>query len=137
MPHYINAFTSLRSDQTNWQCRDGGLVRNAPSITTIPLTNLVARTFILALHAFRLLYLRTQVNTRRKWLILSLGWLLVVFVASIGPLEIQNTNNGPTLAPQGSGMLHDVYLNALLIRIEGAGSRSRTRSSRYAWNTCW
>lgn len=93
---------------------------------------------MLALHAFRLLYMRTRVFARRKWLILSLGWFFVVFVVSIGPLAIQNKNSrGPYFGPAGFWYAaccpsHPI---ALLILIEGAGLRSRTKPSRYVWNT--
>jgi quinol-cytochrome oxidoreductase complex cytochrome b subunit len=57
---------------------------------------------MLALHAFRLLFLRTRVSARRKWWILGLGWFFVVFVVSIGPLGIQNMNTrGPYFGPAG------------------------------------
>jgi uncharacterized membrane protein len=57
---------------------------------------------MLALHAFRLLYLRTRVSTRNKWWILLLGWFFVVFVVSIGPLGIQNMETrGPYFGPAG------------------------------------
>ena len=57
---------------------------------------------MLALHAFRLLFLRTRVSTRSKWWLLALGWSFVAFVVSIGPLAIQNKNTrGPYFGPAG------------------------------------
>ena len=81
----------------------------------MPATKLVARTFILALHAFRLLYSRTRVYPRRKWLILFLGWLLVAFVASIGPLTTQNSKKGPYFGPSGFWYAAYCLLSAVLI----------------------
>jgi len=59
-------------------------------------------TFMLALHAFRLLYLRSRVSSRNKWWILGLGWFFVVTVVTIGPLAIQNLKTrGPYFGPAG------------------------------------
>ena len=71
-------------------------------IPTMPSTKIVARSFMLAVHAFRLLFLRTRVSARRKWWILSLGWFFVISVVSIGPLGIQNMKTrGPYFGPAG------------------------------------
>jgi hypothetical protein len=64
-------------------------------------TKLVARTFMLAMHAFRLLFLRTRVSRRSKWLLLGLGWFFVVFVVAIGPLAIKKKTRGPYFGPAG------------------------------------
>jgi hypothetical protein len=56
---------------------------------------------MLALHAFRLLFLRTRGSTRSKWLILVMGWLFIVFVVAIGPLAIQTDARGPYFGPAG------------------------------------
>ncbi|KAN0126207.1 hypothetical protein V8E53_014933 [Lactarius tabidus] len=58
--------------------------------------------FALALHAFRLLFLRTRVAKRIQWLALTLGWLFIIFIVSIGPLTIQRKDRGPYFGPSGS-----------------------------------
>lgn len=57
--------------------------------------------FALALHAFRLLFLRTRVARRIKWFALTLGWFLIVIVVSIGPLALQRKDRGPYFGPSG------------------------------------
>ncbi|KAI9458884.1 hypothetical protein BJY52DRAFT_1223290 [Lactarius psammicola] len=57
--------------------------------------------FALALHAFRLLFLRSRVARRIKWLVLTLGWFFVVFIVSIGPLALQKKDLGPYFGPSG------------------------------------
>ena len=57
---------------------------------------------MLALHAFRLLFLRTRVSKRHKWLILVLGWSFIIFCVAIGPLAIQKKKTlGPYFGPTG------------------------------------
>jgi hypothetical protein len=56
---------------------------------------------MLALHAFRLLFMRTRVSRRGKWYLLGLGWSFVVFVVAIGPLAIQKNTRGPYFGPAG------------------------------------
>jgi len=53
------------------------------------------------LHAFCLLFLRTRLTTRSKWITLALGWTFVVFVVIIGPLAIQKKALGPYFGPSG------------------------------------
>ncbi|KAH9000815.1 hypothetical protein EDB86DRAFT_3074815 [Lactarius hatsudake] len=60
--------------------------------------------FALALHAFRLLFLRTRVARRIKWLALALGWLFVTIIVSIGPLALQRKDRGPYFGLRGTGM---------------------------------
>ncbi|KAH9057940.1 hypothetical protein EDB83DRAFT_2224728 [Lactarius deliciosus] len=57
--------------------------------------------FALALHAFRLLFLRTRVARRTKWLALTLGWLFITIIVSIGPLALQRKDRGPYFGPSG------------------------------------
>ncbi|KAH9974012.1 hypothetical protein BGW80DRAFT_1226070 [Lactifluus volemus] len=57
--------------------------------------------FSLALHSFNLLFLRSRISRRSKWLTLALGWFFVVFVVSIGPLAIQKKSDGPYFGPSG------------------------------------
>lgn len=57
--------------------------------------------FALALHAFRLLFLRTRVARRIKWLALTVGWLFITFIVSIGPLALQRKDRGPYFGPSG------------------------------------
>ncbi len=56
---------------------------------------------MLALHAFRLLFLRIRVSKLSKWLILTLGWSFIGFVVAIGPLAIQKKTLGPYFGPAG------------------------------------
>jgi len=57
--------------------------------------------FALALHAFCLLFLRTRLTTRSKWITLASGWTFVIFVVTIGPLAIQKKALGPYFGPSG------------------------------------
>lgn len=57
--------------------------------------------FALALHAFRLLFLRTRVAKRIQWLAITLGWVFIVFIVTIGPLAIQTKDRGPYFGPSG------------------------------------
>jgi len=57
--------------------------------------------FALALHAFRLLFLRSRVARRIGWLALTLGWFFVAFIVSIGPLALQRVDRGPYFGPSG------------------------------------
>ncbi|KAI0280376.1 hypothetical protein BGY98DRAFT_914694, partial [Russula aff. rugulosa BPL654] len=58
-------------------------------------------TFMLSLHAFRLLFLRSRVSKGRKWLILVLGWSFIIFIVIIGPLGIREKSLGPYFGPSG------------------------------------
>ncbi|KAI0053197.1 hypothetical protein FA95DRAFT_1568838 [Auriscalpium vulgare] len=57
--------------------------------------------FMLSAHAFSLLFLRNKTTKRGKWLVMVLGWTLILFVVVIGPLAIQNKENGPYFGPSG------------------------------------
>ncbi|KAI9444252.1 hypothetical protein H4582DRAFT_1807503 [Lactarius indigo] len=57
--------------------------------------------FALALHAFRLLFLRTRVARRIKWLALAVGWFFIIIIVSIGPLALQRKDKGPYFGPSG------------------------------------
>lgn len=90
----------LRKHQASWQRWNSCVVRYSAkfSLTSI---KLVARTFILSLHAFHLLFLRTRVRKENKWLMLGLGWFFIAFVVAIGPLALQKKNLGPYFGPSG------------------------------------
>ena len=70
-------------------------------ILTATSIKLVARTFMLSLHAFRLLFLRARLRKGSKWLILVLGWSFIAFVVAMGPLTIQKKSLGPYFGPSG------------------------------------
>ena len=70
-----------------------------PIVTSI--IKLVTRTFMLSLHAFRLLFLRSRVSIGRKWLILVLGWAFVGYIVAMGPLAIEKKTVGPYFGPSG------------------------------------
>jgi len=57
--------------------------------------------FALALHAFRLLFLRTRVARLIRWLTFALGWFFIVFIVYIGPLALQTKDRGPYFGPSG------------------------------------
>jgi hypothetical protein len=57
--------------------------------------------FALALHAFRLLFLRTRMARRTKWLALILGWFFVAMIVSIGPLALETKDRGTYFGPSG------------------------------------
>jgi hypothetical protein len=111
---------------------------NRASTMTWPLTCLFSRSFALALHAFFLLFMRMRVTARSKWFTLVLGWALVVFVVSIGPLAIQKKDLGPYFGPSGFWYVAHCMCRStpLLIHKEGAGSQSSIRPPGLFWNTC-
>ncbi|KAI0065276.1 hypothetical protein BV25DRAFT_1913882 [Artomyces pyxidatus] len=57
--------------------------------------------FMLSLHAFRLLFLRHKFTQRGKWLTLGLGWAAILLIVLIGPFAIQNKDHGPYFGPSG------------------------------------
>lgn len=64
-------------------------------------SHLSCRSFALALHAFRLLFLRSRVTRQISWLALTLGWFFVAIIVSIGPLALQTEDRGPYFGPSG------------------------------------
>ncbi|KAA1473670.1 hypothetical protein DENSPDRAFT_741383, partial [Dentipellis sp. KUC8613] len=57
--------------------------------------------FMLAVHAFNLIFLRVDVSTLAKWITIVVGWLAVVLVVIIGPLAIENKARGPYFGISG------------------------------------
>ena len=76
---------------------------------------LIYRSFALALHAFRLLFLRTSVERRTLWLALLLGWFFVVSIVTIGPLALERKDLGPYFGPSGYWYVAlSLYVNPVL-----------------------
>jgi len=115
--------------------------------------------FMLALHAFRLLFMRTRVSTRGKCFMLSLGWSFVIFIVSIGPLAIQNNTRGPYFGPAGywcwiteeypaeqicleymmewmSAFFSFVLYAAVLLRVRGNLIQDATGKWSFRWVPC-
>lgn len=88
-------WVSLGKVSSGTLCSFQGGIKQAGNVGT------AVWTFMLAMHAFRLLFLRTRVSRRSKWLLLGLGWFFVVFVVAIGPLAIKKKTRGPYFGPAG------------------------------------
>lgn len=76
-------------------CSFQGSIKQAGNVGT------AVWTFMLSLHAFRLLFLRARLWKRCKWLIVVLGWSFIAFVVAIGPLAIHKKTLGPYFGPSG------------------------------------
>ncbi|KAI0264745.1 hypothetical protein BC834DRAFT_882401 [Gloeopeniophorella convolvens] len=76
-------------------CSVQGAIKQAGNVGT------AVWSFALALHAFRLLFLRAHVSRRGKWLTLALGWAFVALVVGLGPLALQHKDRGPYFGPSG------------------------------------
>ncbi|KAK1216407.1 hypothetical protein PQX77_020960 [Marasmius sp. AFHP31] len=59
-------------------------------------------TFILALHIFNILFLRSAVTKVGLWCTLVGGWLLVLLLVLLGPLAIQKSTKGPYFGVSGA-----------------------------------
>lgn len=60
-----------------------------------------ARSFMIALHTFNLLFLRRKMTALGQWLTIIIGWTAVLFIIIIGPLAIQTAEKGPYFGISG------------------------------------
>lgn len=60
-----------------------------------------ARSFMIALHTFNLLFLRRKMTALGQWLTIAIGWTAVLFIIIIGPLAIQTPEKGPYFGISG------------------------------------
>jgi hypothetical protein len=60
------------------------------------------RAFVLALHLFNLLFLRTQSTVLEFWCTIVCGWSIVAFIILIGPTVIQTPEKGPYYGVSGA-----------------------------------
>ncbi|KAJ8087716.1 hypothetical protein PM082_006553 [Marasmius tenuissimus] len=59
-------------------------------------------TFVLALHLFNILFLRSAVTKVGLWCTLVGGWLLILLLVLLGPLAIQKSSKGPYFGVSGA-----------------------------------
>lgn len=76
-------------------CTAQGAIKQAGNIST------ALWSFMISLHLFNILFLRTSVTRLGLWLTLAGGWFAVAFIVFIGPAAIEKPESGPYFGISG------------------------------------